>query len=92
MDQMPIPGALSCINRSRCIRICAAAVLASAIARSKAVRALFTTAKLVKQRALHTEEVEIAGKTILERLDHGQRRFRTPDLGNGYSPVERDDG
>jgi len=89
---MPIPGALSFINRSRCIQICAAsaAVLASAIARSKAVRALFTTAKLVKQRALHTEEVEIAGKAILERLDHGQRRFRPPDLGNGYSPVERD--
>jgi hypothetical protein len=37
-------------------------------------------AELREQRAFHAEEVEVAGKLLGQRLDHGQRRRRAPDF------------
>ena len=53
---------------------------------------LLRAAELRQEGALHAEEVEIAGEPRLQRLDQGERRRRTLDLGESDRAVERDDG
>src|SRR5215216_1431062 len=53
---------------------------------------LLGASELHEQRALHAEEMEIAGERRGERLDHRQGGGRPLDLADGDGAVERDDG
>ena len=72
------------------MRICAASagVLASDIARSKAVRASSFRPNSQQERALDPEEVEIAGKWFRQGLDHRQRGLRPVHLHGRHGAIE----